>query len=356
MKSSVQISRGIESLFGTRDENIRLLESELNLRTRLMDGDALEIEGEEPQVRRAERILEDYVSLVQEGHVFDNGDLNSYMRVVTADPEISLRRLVESGKSRSIGKKVLAPKSVNQRRYIDAIEHSDLTFGIGPAGTGKTYLAVAMALGAYLNKRVSRIVLTRPAVEAGERLGFLPGTLQEKVDPYLRPLYDALFDMIDAEKVEKLIERNIIEIAPLAFMRGRTLNDCFIILDEAQNTTIEQMKMVLTRQGFNSKMVVTGDATQIDLPPGKRSGLLNAMEVLPGVEGISFIHFDERDVVRHSLVQRIVKAYDRYNEMTAAGRQLSLSLGNSSSVAAEPIVEPLVPQRGVEISELPPVA
>jgi len=356
MKSSVQISRGIESLFGTRDENIRLLESELNLRTRLMDGDALEIEGEEPQVRRAERILEDYVSLVQEGHVFDNGDLNSYMRVVTADPEISLRRLVESGKSRSIGKKVLAPKSVNQRRYIDAIEHSDLTFGIGPAGTGKTYLAVAMALGAYLNKRVSRIVLTRPAVEAGERLGFLPGTLQEKVDPYLRPLYDALFDMIDAEKVEKLIERNVIEIAPLAFMRGRTLNDCFIILDEAQNTTIEQMKMVLTRQGFNSKMVVTGDATQIDLPPGKRSGLLNAMEVLPGVEGISFIHFDERDVVRHSLVQRIVKAYDRYNEMTAAGRQLSLSLGNSSSVAAEPIVEPLVPQRGVEISELPPVA
>jgi phosphate starvation-inducible PhoH-like protein len=354
MKSSVQISRGIESLFGTRDENIRLLESELNLRTRLMDGDALEIEGEEPQVRRAERILEDYVSLVQEGHVFDNGDLNSYMRVVTADPEISLRRLVESGKSRSIGKKVLAPKSVNQRRYIDAIEHSDLTFGIGPAGTGKTYLAVAMALGAYLNKRVSRIVLTRPAVEAGERLGFLPGTLQEKVDPYLRPLYDALFDMIDAEKVEKLIERNVIEIAPLAFMRGRTLNDCFIILDEAQNTTIEQMKMVLTRQGFNSKMVVTGDATQIDLPPGKRSGLLNAMEVLPGVEGIAFIHFDERDVVRHSLVQRIVKAYDRYNEMMAAGRQLSLSLGNS--VAAEPIVEPLVPQRGVEVSELPPVA
>ena len=205
------------------------------------------------------------MDLVQEGHVFNNGDLNSYMRVVTADPNVSLRRLVESGKSRSFGKKVLAPKTVNQRRYVDAIEHHDLTFGIGPAGTGKTYLAVAMAVSAFLNKRVSRIVLTRPAVEAGERLGFLPGTLQEKIDPYLRPLYDALFDMMDAEKVEKLIERNTIEIAPLAFMRGRTLNDCFIILDEAQNTTAEQMKMVLTRQGFNSKMVVTGDRTQIDL-------------------------------------------------------------------------------------------
>src|SRR5579883_2286914 len=353
MKSSVQISRGIESLFGTRDENIRLLESELNLRTRLMDGDALEIEGEEPQVRRAERILEDYVSLVQEGHVFDNGDLNSYMRVVTADPEISLRRLVESGKSRSIGKKVLAPKSVNQRRYIDAIEHSDLTFGIGPAGTGKTYLAVAMALGAYLNKRVSRIVLTRPAVEAGERLGFLPGTLQEKVDPYLRPLYDALFDMIDAEKVEKLIERNIIEIAPLAFMRGRTLNDCFIILDEAQNTTIEQMKMVLTRQGFNSKMVVTGDATQIDLPPGKRSGLLNAIDVLKGVEGIAFVSFDDKDVVRHSLVQRIVKAYDRYNDLIGAGRQLALRLDNEP--APEPRVDPPL-NTAVEIPDFTPLS
>ncbi len=330
MKSSVQISRGIESLFGTRDENIRLLESELNLRTRLMDGDSLEIEGDEPQVRRAERILEDYVSLVKEGHVFNNGDLNSYMRVVTTDPNVSLRRLVESGKSRAVGKKVLAPKTINQRRYVDAIENHDLTLGIGPAGTGKTYLAVAMAAAALLNKRVSRIILTRPAVEAGEHLGFLPGTLQEKVDPYLRPLYDALFEMIDAEKVEKLLERNIIEIAPLAFMRGRTLNDCFIILDEAQNTTLEQMKMILTRQGFNSKMVVTGDLTQIDLPSGKRSGLLNAVEVLKGVEGIAFVNFNEKDVVRHPLVQRIVRAYDRYNEMIGAGRQLDLKLGSET--------------------------
>ncbi len=353
MKSSVQISRGIESLFGTRDENIRLLESELNLSTRLLDGDSLELEGEEPQVRRAERILEDYVGLVQEGHVFNNGDLNSYMRVVTADPNVSLRRLVESGKSRTFGKKVLAPKTVNQRRYIDAIENHDLTFGIGPAGTGKTYLAVAMAVAAYLNKRVSRIVLTRPAVEAGEHLGFLPGTLQQKIDPYLRPLYDALFDMIDAEKVEKLVERNVIEIAPLAFMRGRTLNDCFIILDEAQNTSIEQMKMVLTRQGFNSKMVVTGDQTQIDLPSGKKSGLLHAAEVLRGVEGIAFVAFNDKDVVRHALVQRIVKAYDRYNEFVGAGRQLALKLG--ADAPQELPLEPPLNTR-VEIPEFPSLA
>ncbi len=340
-------------MFGTRDENIRLLESGLNLKTRLLDGDSLELEGEEPQVRRAEDILEDYMDLVQEGHVFNNGDLNSYMRVVTADPSASLRRLVESGKSRSFGKKVLAPKTVNQRRYVDAIEHHDLTFGIGPAGTGKTYLAVAMAVSAFLNKRVSRIVLTRPAVEAGERLGFLPGTLQEKIDPYLRPLFDALFDMMDAEKVEKLIERNTIEIAPLAFMRGRTLNDCFIILDEAQNTTAEQMKMALTRQGFNSKMVVTGDRTQVDLPAGKRSGLMDAVEILGGVEGIAFVNFDERDVVRHTLVQRIVRAYDRYNELMGTGRQLALKL--TPDAPPEPASEPL-PGANVEIPEMPSIA
>lgn len=349
MKSSIQITRGIESLFGTRDENIRLLEGELNVRTRLMD-ESLELEGDEAQVRRAERILGDYFELVREGHIFNNGDLNSFMRVCTADPNVSLRRLVESGKSRSFGKKVLAPKTVNQRRYVDAIEHHDLTFGIGPAGTGKTYLAVAMAVADLLNKRVGRIVLTRPAVEAGEHLGFLPGTLQQKIDPYLRPLYDALFDMIDSEKVEKLIERNVIEIAPLAFMRGRTLNDCFIILDEAQNTTIEQMKMILTRQGFNSKMVVTGDQTQIDLPGGKRSGLMNASEVLRGVEGIAFVLFDDKDVVRHQLVQRIVKAYDRYNELIGAGRQLALKLNTEAPQEAAP--EP-PSAKAVEIPEFP---
>jgi len=210
-----------------------------------------------------------------------------------------------------------------------------MVFGIGPAGTGKTYLAVAMAISALMAKRVARIILTRPAVEAGERLGFLPGTLQEKIDPYLRPLYDALYDMLDNDRVEKLLERNVIEVAPIAFMRGRTLNDSFIILDEAQNSTAEQMKMVLTRQGFNSKMVVNGDVTQIDLPTGRRSGLLEAVDVLKGVEGISFVQFDERDVVRHNLVQRIVKAYERYGETVGAGRQLTLKLAEPDAPAPE---------------------
>jgi len=324
-KSSVRINRGVESLFGTRDENIRLLESGLGVHTQLVDN-SLEIEGEAPNVSRAENILEDYNTLVREGHVFNNGDLNSYLRVVTIDPEVSLRALVHSGKQRNFGKKMLAPKSVNQRRYLEAIERNDLVIGIGPAGTGKTYLAVAMAVSALINKQVSRIILTRPAVEAGERLGFLPGTLQEKVDPYLRPLYDALYDMIESDRVEKLLERNAIEVAPIAFMRGRTLNDSFIILDEAQNSTPEQMKMVLTRLGCNSKMVVNGDITQIDLPTGRRSGLIDAAEVLKGVEGISFVQFDDKDVVRHTLVQRMVRAYERYNEAIGAGRQLTLKL------------------------------
>ena len=339
MKSSVQISRGIESLFGTRDENIRLLESGLSVRTRLLN-DALEIEGEEAAVARATGILNDYAALMREGHQFNNGDLNSLLRVVTADPETTLRGLVESGKQRSFGKKVIAPKTITQRRYVDAIEHHDLVFGVGPAGTGKTYLAVAMAVSALLSKRVSRIILTRPAVEAGERLGFLPGTLQEKVDPYLRPLYDALYEMIEAEKIEKFLERNTIEVAPIAFMRGRTLNDSFIIMDEAQNCTPEQMKMILTRQGFNSKMVVTGDITQIDLPSGQRSGLIEVIGVLRGVEGIRFVQFDERDVVRHNLVQKIVKAYERYNELTGANRQLSLLLNESSPEALPAPAEP----------------
>lgn len=339
MIASVPVSRGIESLFGTRDENIRLLETGLNVHTRL-GSDTIEIEGDASDVARAEQILEDYFTLVREGMVFKNGDLNSLLRVVTADPEVTLRALANSGKQRSFGKKVLAPKTVTQRRYLEAIERNDMVFGIGPAGTGKTYLAVAMGIQALVAKRVSRIVLTRPAVEAGERLGFLPGTLQEKVDPYLRPLYDALYDMLESDKVEKLLERNSIEVAPLAFMRGRTLNDAFIILDEAQNTTTEQMKMVLTRQGFNSKMVVTGDLTQIDLPSGRKSGLLDATDILRGVEGISFVQFDDRDVVRHSLVQRIVRAYEKYNE-ALAGRQLSLKLGDAAlpetiEVPAEP--------------------
>src|SRR3984957_1144387 len=335
MKASVQISRGVESLFGTRDENMRLIETGLKVNTQLIDN-LLEIEGEAAAVSRAANILEEYVALVREGHVFNNGDLNSYLRVVTEDPEVGFRALVESGRQRNFGKKMLAPKTVNQRRYLEAIERNDLVFGVGPAGTGKTYLAVAMGVAALLSKRVSRIVLTRPAVEAGERLGFLPGTLQEKIDPYLRPLYDALYEMIETEKVEKLLERNTIEIAPLAFMRGRTLNDSFIIMDEAQNATPEQMKMILTRQGFNSKMVVTGDVTQIDLPPGMRSGLGEVVDVLRNVEGISFVQFDDRDVVRHNLVQKIVKAYERYNEIIGVNRQLSLKLADTAPAEAAP--------------------
>jgi phosphate starvation-inducible PhoH-like protein len=330
MTATIQVSRGIESLFGTRDENMRLLETGLNIRTKLGE-DTIEIEGEPQAVARAEGILQDYFALVREGVVFKNGDLNSLLRVVTADAEVTLRSLFKSGQQRSFGKKVLAPKTVTQRRYLEAIERNDLVFGIGPAGTGKTYLAVAMAIQALVSKRVTRIILTRPAVEAGEKLGFLPGSLQEKIDPYLRPLYDALYDMLESDKVEKLLERASIEVAPLAFMRGRTLNDSFIILDEAQNSTAEQMKMVLTRQGFNSKMVVTGDLTQIDLPSGRRSGLLDAVEILRGVEGISFVQFDERDVVRHSLVQRIVRAYEKYNE-GIAGRQLTLKLADATQL------------------------
>jgi len=233
-----------------------------------------------------------------------------------------LRGLAEAGKQRSFGKRQVQPKSMNQRRYLDAIEKHDMVFAIGPAGTGKTYLAVAMAVSALNNKKVNRIILARPAVEAGERLGFLPGTLQEKVDPYLRPLYDALYELMEGERVDRCLEKNVIEIAPIAFMRGRTLNDSFVILDEAQNTTSEQMKMFVTRLGFNSKAVITGDITQIDLPNAKKSGLLEAIEVLKNVEGISFNYFGEEDVVRHNLVSRIIRAYDE----RAKSQQMSLEL------------------------------
>jgi phosphate starvation-inducible PhoH-like protein len=242
--------------------------------------------------------------------------------VVAEDSSTSLRGLAEAGRQRSFGKRQVQPKSMNQRRYLDAIEKYDMVFGIGPAGTGKTYLAVAMAVSALNNKKVNRIVLARPAVEAGERLGFLPGTLQEKVDPYLRPLYDALYDLMDPEKVDRFLEKNVIEIAPIAFMRGRTLNDSFIILDEAQNTTSEQMKMFVTRLGFNSKAVITGDITQIDLPDRRKSGLVEAADILKSVDGVSFNYFTEEDVVRHHLVQRIIRAYDEKSR----SQQMALEL------------------------------
>ena len=326
MKKNIDITPNIETLFGTRDENLRLLEDGLNVTIDLL-ADSVKIEGAAQDVQRAEQVFADYGHLQRAGFEFKNGDLTSMLRVLASDPAVTLRGLAEAGKQRSFGKRTVQPKSINQRRYLDMIEKNDMVFGVGPAGTGKTYLAVAMAISALVSKRVNRIILARPAVEAGERLGFLPGTLQEKVDPYLRPLYDALYDMLEPEKVDRFLEKNIIEVAPIAFMRGRTLNDAFIILDEAQNTTNEQMKMFLTRMGFNSKAVITGDITQIDLPNAARSGLIEAIDILKGVEGISFVHFDETDVVRHHLVQRIVRAYeDSKNKVNEAQMTLGLNV------------------------------
>ncbi len=286
------------------------MEDKLGVRIDLRS-DAVHVEGPEEGVETVRRIFEDFEALRKMGINPHNGELNGMLHLVVADAGMTLRKLAESGKQRSHGtKRMVQPRSVNQRVYLEAIEEHDMTFGVGPAGTGKTYLAVAMAVSALNAKKVSRIVLVRPAVEAGEKLGFLPGSLQEKVDPYLRPLYDALFDMLEPERVEKMLEKGVIEVAPLAFMRGRTLNDAFIIMDEAQNTTIEQMKMFLTRLGNNSKAVITGDITQIDLPNPRRSGLVDAINILDGVDGIRFCHFEEADVVRHALVQRIVRAYE----------------------------------------------
>lgn len=311
-KASIVVSQGIQTLCGTRDENLRLLENSLGVSAHISAG-SLEIEGDEQQVRRADDIIADYLTLLGEGHRFSNGDMRSFLRVATADPDISFKRLVTNSRRRVCGRKSVTPRSLNQLRYLEAMDRADMVFGIGPAGTGKTYLAVAFAISALLAKEVRRIVLARPAVEAGERLGFLPGTLQQKIDPYLRPLYDALHDMLDAERVQRELANGTIEVAPLAFMRGRSLNESFIILDEAQNSTAEQMKMFITRLGFGSKAAITGDITQIDLPSGKRSGLIEAIDVLSDVNGVKFVHFDEQDVVRHGLVQRIIRAYDRYN-------------------------------------------
>ncbi|MCJ7503491.1 MAG: PhoH family protein [Acidobacteriia bacterium] len=317
MKTSVKIGKGVEELFGTFDENLKLLEKSLQVSTHLAD-ETLEIEGPEGNVQRAQRVVEDYTELVERGTRFENAEVQAFLRILAEDPDATLKGLAEAGRPRTFGKKTVSPKSLNQRRYVDAIEKHDMVFGIGPSGTGKTYLAVAMAVDALLSKEVSRIILARPAVEAGERLGYLPGTVQEKVNPYLRPLYDALYDVLDPDRVERYLEKSIIEIAPLAFMRGRTLNDAFVILDEAQNTTSEQMKMFLTRLGFNSKAVITGDITQIDLPSERRSGLIEAAEVVGKVPGISFVYFTERDVVRHNLVQRVIRAYEEFDRARAA--------------------------------------
>jgi phosphate starvation-inducible PhoH-like protein len=305
--------RGAEILFDVRDENIRLLESLFDVRINAR-GSRVSIEGTEEGVGRVEKILSDFSDLVNEGVQFSNGELRNAFRQIAQESADSLQQLFTGRMSIRTPIREVVPRSVNQDVYLRSIERHDLVFGIGPAGTGKTYLAVAMAVSMLLSKAVRRIILARPAVEAGEKLGFLPGDMQEKVNPYLRPLYDALYDMLDAEKVEKFLERGIIEVAPIAFMRGRTLSDSFIILDEAQNATSEQMKMFLTRIGVNSKTVVTGDITQIDLPAGQKSGLVESSRILRHIDEISFCYFDHRDVVRHRLVQLIIQAYEGSRE------------------------------------------
>jgi phosphate starvation-inducible protein PhoH and related proteins len=315
MRRTVEIAGSVGTLFGTLDENLRYLESALHV-TADLEENSLRLEGEAERVERAAQILGEYNQLVREGKTFASGEVHSLLKLAVEEPGVPLKELLESAgraKTKQSGKKVITPKSANQRRYMDEIEKHDMTFGVGPGGTGKTYLAVTMAVSALLNKRVNRIILARPAVEAGERLGFLPGTLQEKIDPYMRPLYDALYDMLDPDKLDRFLEKGIIEVAPLAFMRGRTLNDSFVILDEAQNTTSEQMKMFLTRLGFNSKAVITGDITQIDLPTGRKSGLVEALEVVAKITDIAVVTFSEKDVVRHNLVQQIIRAYEEHD-------------------------------------------
>jgi len=303
-------------IYGRLDRSLKIIEEAFGIGTSIR-GNRILIQGEKEAVQRAERFIRELKQIDTDGYYITPEDIRYILKAVqrkAADNlSTSLKEYFSNIIPVSSKKRFIVPRSEMQRRYIEAIKRYDMVIGIGPAGTGKTYLAMAMAINALLKKQVSRIILARPAVEAGERLGFLPGDMYDKVNPYLRPLYDALFDMMDAEKAHRLIERGIIEIAPLAFMRGRTLNDSFIILDEAQNTTSEQMKMYLTRLGFNSKTVITGDITQVDLPPGKASGLIESQKILRGIEGLCFIYFTQKDVVRHRLVQEIIKAYEKFD-------------------------------------------
>ena len=289
-------------------------------------GNRIFLEGDDQKIKTAEVLIKDLHDLAASGYNLKPEDIRYAIRAISEGSGTSLKELFVNNIPVSSKRRFIIPKTETQKKYMDSIKENDIVIGIGPAGTGKTYLAMAMAINAFLKKQISRIVLARPAIEAGEKLGFLPGDLFEKINPYLRPLYDALYDMMETEKAAKLIERGVIEIAPLAFMRGRTLNDSFIILDEAQNTTMEQMKMFLTRLGFNSKAVITGDVTQIDLPPGKASGLIEITKILEGIEGIDFVFFSEKDVVRHRLVQAIVKAYEKYEN------ELDLSKSDTTNI------------------------
>jgi phosphate starvation-inducible PhoH-like protein len=319
MKRVAVPERGAELLFGTHDENLRFLEQTLKVRIK-SDGGELVVEGVPDGEEKVAQVFGQLGDLMKEGYAVASGDVRLAAQLLQQDGGTRLREYLMQSAVRG-GKKTVVPRSLNQRAYLDLLAKNDMVFGIGPAGTGKTYLAVAQAVSSLLNKSVARIVLARPAVEAGEKLGFLPGDLQDKVDPYLRPLYDALYDLLDYEKVSRLLERNAIEVAPLAFMRGRTLNDAFVIIDEAQNTTTEQMKMVLTRIGFGSKVVITGDVTQVDLPRDQASGLIQVRDILGSIDGIAFVEFTHQDVVRHKLVQRIVEAYKQHAEETGTARK-----------------------------------
>ncbi len=301
------------SLFGSFDENVKIIEQEYGVSI-ISRGTDLKVVGDEESVSKAARALNSLLILISKGEALTSQNVRYAISLVNEGNEDKLNAMSSDTICITSKGRPVKPKTLGQKRYCEAIRHNTITFGVGPAGTGKTYLAVAMAVTAFRAKEVSRIILTRPAVEAGEKLGFLPGDLQSKVDPYLRPLYDALFDMLGAENFQRCQERGAIEVAPLAYMRGRTLDDSFIILDEAQNTTPEQMKMFLTRLGFNSKMVVTGDITQIDLPDGKKSGLKRVMRILKDVDDIEMCYFNQKDVVRHKLVQDIVNAYQKYEE------------------------------------------
>ena len=310
------------ALFGHHDRHLKLIEDDLGVRLSAR-GEEVTLDGLPDATRQAERILFELANLTNEGLVLQVDDVTHALTALRQTPDASIKEVLTNATTIVTKKRFVGPKSPTQKSYIEAIEKHDIVIAIGPAGTGKTYLAMAMAVSALMKKEVSRIILARPAVEAGEKLGFLPGDMYAKVNPYLRPLYDALFDMMDMERANRMIERGDIEIAPLAFMRGRTLNDSFVILDEAQNATAEQMKMFLTRLGFHSKVVVTGDITQIDLPSERVSGLIEVKEILRDIEGIAFVYFDEKDVVRHRLVQDIVKAYDRHQSATGGDPRLS---------------------------------
>ena len=305
----------LPQIFGINDAHLRLIGKGLHVRLQARER-GLSLQGDPEAVRTAERFLQELCELMASGYTIDSHDLRLMLRLYEHSPQPDIRHIFSDRIPVPSRRRYVSPKTEGQKLYVDAIRHHDIVFAIGPAGTGKTYLAMAMAVSNLFNKAIERIILARPAVEAGEKLGFLPGDLHEKVNPYLRPLYDALFDTMEFERAQKMMERGTIEIAPLAYMRGRTLNDSFIILDEAQNTTSEQMKMFLTRLGFNSKAVITGDVTQVDLAPGKVSGLVEVQDVLRGLEGIRFVYFTERDVVRHELVQQIIRAYETYQPRT----------------------------------------